>query len=150
MWINACGYSLGLAIIWRLILSLIAIRKSLFIYLSHHVMNIHGSEKELHKIKKLKRLPKSFQFSHLRTAPIVWSVLEVENNGNVVSFILGYLWDLISEQRLRKLARKFYPPPQSSALSNQLLRLAVITIIYKRLDTLCPASVPIKNHQQTL
>ena len=40
MWINACGYSLGLAIIWRLILRLIAIRKSLFIYPSHHEMSI--------------------------------------------------------------------------------------------------------------
>ena len=133
MWINACGYSLGLAIIWILILRPIAIQKSLFIYLSHHVMNIHGSEKELHKIKKLKRLPKSFQFSHLRTAPIVWGVLEVENKGNIVSFILGYLWDLISEQRLRKLARKFNLIPQSSALSNQPLRLAVIPIKYQRL-----------------
>lgn len=91
-------------------------------------MNIHGSEKELHKIKKLKRLPKSFQFSHLRTAPIVWGVLEVENKGNIVSFILGYLWDLISEQRLRKLARKFNLIPQSSALSNQPLRHTVMPI----------------------
>jgi hypothetical protein len=60
-------------------------------------MNIHGSKKELHKIKKLKRFPKSFQFSYPRTAPTVWSLLEVENKGNIVSFILGYLWNLISE-----------------------------------------------------
>jgi hypothetical protein len=38
------------------------------------------------------------------------------------------------------LLRKFYPPPQSSALSNQPLRLAVIPIKNQRLDSFCPAT----------
>jgi hypothetical protein len=35
------------------------------------------------------------------------------------------------------LLSKSYPPPQSSALSNQPLRHTVISIKYKRLDSFC-------------
>jgi len=52
---------------------------------------------------------------------------------------LGYLWILKSEKDLGNLLRKSYPPPQSSALSNQPLRLAVIPIKHQRLDIFCPA-----------
>ncbi|MBK4780185.1 hypothetical protein BTU61_08285 [Streptococcus lactarius] len=60
-------------------------------------------------------------------------MLEVADKGNIVSVTIGHFWSLKGEQRLRKLARKFYPPPQSSALNNQLLPLAVLSIIDKRL-----------------
>ena len=101
---------------------MISCRESPHLYHSKKLQK-KGSGKELRKIKKIEKVPQTFSifppphsFNSLGDCWRLWIKETLFPS-------LGYLWSLKSEQHLGNLLRKSYLPPQSSALSNQPLRL---------------------------